>query len=339
MNPEYFQLDVDAKSDLIDQRLAEFLRRGEAVDNLYDATLYALGLDCDDRILRGKRVRPVLCLQTCEALGGLVERAMPFACAIELMHNFCLVHDDLEDGDRVRRDRPSVWVQYGVPHAINIGDHLLSKVFVLLTDEANGLDPDLRLSQMRLVSETLDHTHVGQALDINARDRRDFTMADYLRIAQEKTGYYLSAPILGGAMAAEASEGVLAAIRRFGHYIGPLFQVVDDLIDLTEGKGRGEIGSDIREGKRSYLVAATLEWATPAERERLFDVLDRPRDETTPEDIEHVIALFQRYGALDAARQYAAGLHRAAVDTLRGVPPPLAELLEVAFESLARRTR
>ena len=289
--------------------------------------------------MRGKRVRPVLCLQACEALGGPEERAMPFACAVELVHNFCLIHDDLEDGDRMRRGRPSVWARYGVPHAVNIGDYMLTQVFLLLTEGRPEADPQLAMRQLRLISETLDHTHIGQALDINARTQRAFSMEDYLRIVREKTGYYLAAPILGGAMAADAPESVLRTIRRMGRYIGPLFQVIDDLIDLTEGKGRGEIGSDIREGKRSYLVAATLERATPAEREDLLDILDLPRERTTDEHVAQAISLFERHGALQAARDYAENLYDNAMKLLAEAPRPLAERLGIAFEVLTRRTR
>jgi geranylgeranyl pyrophosphate synthase len=338
MNLEAFQRDVEEKSEAVDRRLAEFLQRGEAVENLHEGLIYALGLDIEDRRLRGKRLRPVLCLQTCEALGGPLERAMPFACAIELVHNFCLIHDDLEDGDRMRHDRPTVWVRYGAPHAINIGDYMLAKVFMLLTEDG-AAEAELRGRQLRLISETLDHTHIGQALDINARSRRDFSMEDYLRIVREKTGYYLAAPILGGAMAAGASEAILEVIRRMGHYVGPLFQVIDDLIDLTEGKGRGEIGSDIREGKRSYLVAATLERAAPEEREQLLEILDRPREETTPQHVAQALALFERHGALQAARQCAEGLHREAARLLADLPEPLAERLQWTLEALTRRTR
>lgn len=337
MNAEAYAADVEKKSDLVDAELIQFLRSDAPIDNLHDSLLYALGLDIDDRRKRGKRVRPVLCLQACETLGGAIDHAMPFACAIELMHNFCLIHDDLEDGDTMRRDRPSVWMKYGEAHAINSGDYMLTRVFKLLADDPRIHEPALRIRLLRLISDTLDHTHIGQALDINARANRDLSHASYLKIVEEKTGYYLAAPILGGAMTAGASEQVLDSIRRFGTFIGPLFQVVDDLIDLTEGKGRGERGSDIREGKRSYLVASVSEKCTAAEKTRLFDILDLPRNETTSAHVDEAIALFEKYAVLNEAREYANALYNDAMETLQDVPPALRELLDTAFKSLAQR--
>jgi geranylgeranyl pyrophosphate synthase len=331
--------DIEAKSGQVDRRLAEFLGRDEAVENLHEALLYSLGLDIEDRIKRGKRVRPVLCLQACEALRGDAERAMPFACAIELVHNFCLIHDDIEDGDQMRRDRPSVWSRYGVPHAINIGDYMLTKVFVMLTQNGAIADPELNLRHLQLITDTLDHTHIGQALDMNARDNVNFSMADYLRIAEEKTGYYLAAPIIGGAMAANADEATIEALRQFGQHIGPLFQIIDDLIDLTEGKGRGETGSDIGEGKRSYLVAFAAENASLAEKKRMFEILDLPREETTPEHIAEIAELFERHGALQSARDFAERLYTDAMQSIAGIPAPLKDLLETTFAHLAKRTR
>lgn len=339
MDSETLKKDVDIKSAWVDERLVEFVTRDEPVDNLHEAMLYAMGLDIDDRLQRGKRIRPVLCLQACEALGGDLERAMPFACAIEIFHNFALVHDDLEDGDRRRRDRDTVWVRYGAPQAVNIGDYMFTKVFALLTEDAPRGEPALDFQLLRLMVETLDHTHIGQALDMNARGKRAFTMDDYLRIAREKTGYYLAAPILGGMMVAGADKEALDGVRRFGQCIGPLYQVIDDLIDLTEGKGRGETGSDVREGKRSYLVAYSAERVTEDERARLFDILDLPRDETNEDHIAFAVELFERYKALEAARSYALELYEDSIQCLSAVPRPLADLLETTFQGLALRKR
>ncbi len=331
--------DIDAKSEQVDTRLAEFLGWDEPVENLHEGLLYSLGLDIEDRIKRGKRIRPVLCLQACEVLGGDIERAMPFACAIELVHNFCLIHDDIEDGDEVRRDRPSMWKRYGVPHAINIGDYMFTKVFVMLTQDGAIADPALNLRHLQLIADTLDHTHIGQALDMSARDNVNFSMPDYMRIAEERTGYYLAAPIIGGAMAAGADEATIKALRQFGQHIGPLFQIIDDLIDLTEGKGRGETGCDICEGKRSYLVAFAAGKATPEEKKRLFEILDLPREKTTPELISEIADLFERHGALQSARDFAEELYDDAMKSISEIPAPLKDLLETTFAHLAKRTR
>lgn len=328
--------DVARLSPRVDEALADLIRREEQVENLHDGVLYALGLDQNDQASRGKRLRPVLCLVTAECLGAQVSSAMPFALAIELFHNFALVHDDIEDGDLMRRGRPTTHRRYGIPQAINIGDYFVCKV---LDTMVNGeqWNAATRLRLLRLMSEIADHTHIGQCLDMNARTSRQFTREDYLRIVREKTGYYLAAPMLGGAIIAGAGEEVLEPLRRLGHAVGPLFQVVDDVIDLTEGKGRGEVGSDIREGKRSYLVAAAAELAAPADRERMYDVLDRPREETSAQDVAWVAELFRACGALEDATRYCEGLRAQALAAINPLPEPLRTRLVEATEALTRR--
>ena len=155
---------------------------------------------------------------------------------------------------------------------------------------------------------------------------------------REKTGYYLAAPIQGGAIVAGAEPRCWRDHRRMAQFLGPLFQIIDDIIDLTDGKGREAIGSDIREGKRSYLVAHAAEHCTPAERERLFDILDKPRKATTRRrDAEAAAELFEKYGAIDAGRAYCAELYeRSRAAVLARLPDALAARLGAVFEMLAR---
>jgi geranylgeranyl pyrophosphate synthase len=335
-----FRTYLAERSDQVDDALLAFLRRGPAVDNLTDGAIYALGLDVDDRTKRGKRLRPVLCLLACESLGGDPEKAMPFAVATELLHNFLLVHDDIEDEDRVRRDRPAVWVRYGMAHGINIGDYLHAKTYEAVLESAHrGVDEATLLRLLRLVATTVVRTGEGQAMDIGARARRDLTLDDYVAMVTEKTGHYLAAPFQGGAMVAGADDAVLDALAAFGKAVGPVFQIADDVIDLTEGKGRGERGSDIREGKRSWLAVYTAGVCTEAERGRLYDILDTPREATTAEDVAWVVDLFARYDAVSAAREAGDALLARGRAALEGVPPRLRENLDIASRFMLERRR
>lgn len=338
MDPQ-LAANVEAKCALVESALEAFARRDAPVANLDDGMAYALGLDLPDRHARGKRIRPALCLLTCEALGGEVQQALPFALAIELMHNFFLVHDDIEDGDEFRRGRPSVWKRYGLAHGINIGDYLLTKVFAAFLTSRAQLTPDLRTALLQLTVETLEHTHAGQALDMNARARNHVTMAEYLEIVANKTGYYLAAPMVGGALVAGAESQVVEAVRAFGRQVGPVFQIVDDVIDLTEGKGRESVGSDIREGKRSFLVAYTEARASEAERRRMFEVLDLPREATGNAEVQEVAALFARYGAVEAARASCREMMDQARTALAPAPERLRQVLVEVFEDLLERKR
>ena len=310
-----------------------------SVSNLTDGVTYALGLDLPRGKARGKRIRPVMCLMTAEDFGATLADAMPFAMAIELMHNFALVHDDIEDGDTVRRNRPAVWCHYGIAHGINIGDYLLVHTYRALMQSSSAVDsnPALRLKLIALMTEVLDHTHQGQALDMNARTTREFSMDDYYRLVREKTGHYLAAPLVGGAMIAGANDEALDILAQYGMHLGPMFQIADDVIDLTEGKGRAEIGSDLREGKRSYLVAWTLQRASELQVKRLLDILDKPRVETTASDVAWAIELFRECGAFDAARTECQRLWEQAVSLLDRLPATPAQSLRNLAEVLLHR--
>jgi geranylgeranyl pyrophosphate synthase len=336
LSPELEQFFAQAQRD-VDSVLRKIITpMGEAIPNLDDALAYALGLDAE-ATNTGKRIRPLLCLLVCNALSGETRAALPFAAAIELMHNFCLVHDDIEDGDEFRRGRPAVWKKFGLPHGINIGDYLFTKIFeALLLDEFEA--PPSRIVRMfELMRSTLDHTHRGQALDMNAREGR-ITAAAYMHLVTEKTGHYLAAPLIAGGIAADAAAEQTAALATFGLMIGPMFQIRDDVIDLTHGKGRESIGSDIREGKRSFLVAHTLEHGPAADQQELLQILDLPREQTTPEHINRALAIFQGCDALNAADKRCEELKASALAALQVLPVILREQLWDVTEYLAGRT-
>ncbi len=331
---------LNETSDEVDMLLDDFFRKGPEIPDLSDAARYSMGLDVVDRNKRGKRIRPILCLIACESLGGSKEAAMPFALASEILHNFLLVHDDIEDEDKMRRERPSVWVKYGVPHAINVGDYLFAKVYeAALGSLERGLDRERMTALIRLVTRTIVHTGEGQALDIGARKRRDMTIDEYIKVTQEKTGYYLACPAIGGAIVAGAEVEIPAALEAYGLCVGPVFQITDDVIDLTEGKGRGEKGSDIMEGKRSFLVVHTSDRCEDSERRKMFEILDKPRDETTPGDVAWVTELFEKYEAVAAARRKGEELLENARRILLPLPSALRENVMAASRYMLERKR
>ena len=220
----------------------------------------------------GKRIRPALCLITCEALGGNIDEAIHFALAIEVMHNMFLMHDDIEDGDTVRRDQPTVWVKYGIANAVNAGDYLLACAFKSILESPVTLENKIKLLQVFTL--TYGKTVEGQALDINARAAEDYSVDKYMEMVQLKTGYYLACGMVGGAIVSGVSEQVVEKIWMLGKTMGPAFQIRDDLIDLTHGKGRGgAIGSDVKEGKASFLYSYTLGVASQTDKKRLHDIM------------------------------------------------------------------
>jgi len=194
-------------SAMVDASAAELLQAGGPIANLHDAAAFALGLDTADPAVRGKRIRPALCALVCEALGGTREEALPFGVSIELLHNFALVHDDIEDGDEFRRGRPAVWIRYGLPHAVNVGDYLFSLVYTSII-RGYSQNPKRLAALLEVIAATTEPLFGGQALDMNARSSTAFHREAYNAIVSRKTGSYLAAPLVGG-----ASSPVPMAIR------------------------------------------------------------------------------------------------------------------------------
>jgi geranylgeranyl pyrophosphate synthase len=318
------------KGRLIEDEL-EKVFSGKDIPNLYDAIQYHMGTG-------GKRLRPVLAIVTCEALGGDSKKVIPFAAACELLHNWLLIHDDIEDGDRIRRNKPALWVKYGLAHGVNAGDLMSQKVYELILDSRNyGVDDATTFRLIQAMVDTAVRTAEGQAMDINLRNENNPTEEKYMKMIKGKTAYYLTVPMVGGAIIAGASETVIKKIIKFGEYAGPAFQIADDLLDLTEGKGRGEIGSDIKEGKRSILVTHCISKCGEEEKERLIEILNKPRDETTKEDILWVKSLFEKYGSLEYARKKGEDLIQKAKSVAAELPPEAGNILSFFADFIIKR--
>lgn len=304
-----------------------------SVKNLHDAVYYHLGTG-------GKRIRPVLAVATCEALRSNVQRIIPFAAACELLHQWLLVHDDIEDGDRVRRDRPSVWVKYGLAHGINIGDYMSQKVYELILRSKNcGVDNETVFRLIDAMVTTVSKTAEGQTMDINLRSNNNPTEKQYMDMVVGKTGHYLTIPMVGGAIVAGADEKLIAKIIKFGEYVGPAFQITDDVLDLTRGKGRGEIGRDIKEGKRSILVVHCLSKCNRKEKALLLDILNKLPDKTTNADVLLVKKLFDKYGSIEYAQSKAKEFVSKTKIITQELPPALRDILNEFADYLVERKR
>ncbi|HXH83538.1 MAG TPA: polyprenyl synthetase family protein, partial [Candidatus Tectomicrobia bacterium] len=284
----------------------------------------------------GKRIRAALCVATCELFGTPYAHGLDFAAAIEHIHNFTLVHDDIADGDTVRRARPSIWKQHGIAHAINIGD-----VFVPLAARAildAGYPDALKLRLLGLTTEHALDMVEGQNLDLALRTRNDAGYEDYVACTAKKTGAFLSLATVGGGMIGGAAEGQLERLREFGRLGGISFQIRDDLLDMDGGKGRPP-GSDVLEGKRTLLVVHAAHQATAADRRRLYAILNRPRVEKTAADVAWVWRLFRRTRADEYAEETAARFIDQACDQVLALPETAAKyrVLRLARYLSARR--
>ncbi|MBN1422125.1 MAG: polyprenyl synthetase family protein [Planctomycetes bacterium] len=267
----------------------------------------------------GKRLRPALCLLACEGFGGDPDLALPFAAAAEVLHNLFLLHDDIEDGDRYRRDRETAWVRFGLANAINAGDFLASRAYRILARAP--LPAPVRLRLIEVFTETYEKTVRGQALDINWRADPSFTVERYRELAELKTGFYLAFNLVGAAIVAGRGGPIEEDLWAFGRALGPAFQIQDDLIDLTAGKGRnGEIGCDVKEGKPGILFAWALGRISAEETRKLIEILSAPREETGDDAVRWVVDVYERTGAFTFAREEAQRLAREAVAILDRLP-------------------
>lgn len=204
----------------------------------------------------GKRVRPLLVTLTCAAAGGDWRRALPAATAVELIHNFSLLHDDIEDNSPVRRGRPTVWTQWGIPQAINTGDSMFSLAHLALHRLEGNSDVETTLKAARILENTCLKLTQGQFLDIAYESREDLSLDDYWPMVSGKTAALIAACTELGALAAGVSNHTRTRYRDFGLNLGLAFQVLDDYLGIwgKPSKTGKSAASDLLEGKKSLPV-------------------------------------------------------------------------------------
>ncbi len=237
----------------------------------------------------GKAVRPALAVLGAEAAGADAHVAIPGAVAMELIHNFSLIHDDIMDGDRTRRHRPTVWDVYGVSDAILVGDALHTLAFQVLVDDSS---PGATAA-LRLLADATAAMITGQAQD-SALDRRsDGTLAECVEMEHNKTAALLGGSVAIGAVLGGAGAGMTAALERFGFELGLSFQAVDDVLGIwgdPEVTGK-PVGNDLRGHKKSLPVMIAFDAGG--------ELADRLRDAFRHELTDAAVA--ELAGRLDAA--------------------------------------
>lgn len=209
----------------------------------------------------GKLLRPVFCLLVFEALTGHFQPALPAAAAIEMIHNFSLIHDDVEDSDRERRGRPTVWMVWGQPLAINAGDYLYTLAFKAVNrlDTAHFSVDRIFAVQQLIVDSCLELT-LGQDMDLRFEQLQEVSTEMYLEMIDKKTGALLEAAILAGAMLGTSDERVIRNYREFAHNIGLAFQIRDDFLGIwgDTAKTGKSADNDLRRKKKTLPVLYAL---------------------------------------------------------------------------------
>jgi geranylgeranyl diphosphate synthase type II len=297
--------------------------------NLYDPIHYILGLG-------GKRMRPVLTLMSAEIFECSYEKALPAALAIEVFHNFSLIHDDIMDDAPLRRGHQTVHEKWDVNTGILSGDAML----ILAYQYFEHYEPVVFRDLAKLFSKTALEVCEGQQWDVDFETRNDVTIAAYLKMIEYKTAVLVAAAMKMGAIIAETTIENADLIYEFGLNLGLAFQLQDDYLDAfgdpeTFGK---QVGGDIIENKKTYLYLKALEFANVEEASRLKQFfLTQP--EVVTEKIESVKTIFQTSGAADATKLAIQEFTFKAFDTLEklSVSEDKKEVLRAFGENLMGR--
>lgn len=279
----------------------------------------------------GKRVRPTLLLLTVSAAEGDWRHALPAAAAVELIHNFSLIHDDIQDDSPMRRGRPTVWKLWGIPQAINAGDAMFTLAQLAMLDLAGSFPAGTVAGAARILNETCALLTQGQYLDMAYERRGDLDIEAYWLMVQGKTAALFSACTQIGASLACATPECRQAYRQFGAELGLAFQVVDDFL--------GVWGEPALTGKSAESDILTRKKSLPI----LFG-LSRKGDfyhawQAGNSDVAELTALLEREGGREFTQQHATRLTQAALQSLEDATPKGAAgqaLRELASDMLQR---
>ena len=304
--------------DSIEAELKEIISRGPA--SLLNIVQYHMGWrdekGCPSQGKSGKFVRSTLCLLSCQAVGGSVDQILPAAAAVEFIHNFSLIHDDIQDGSYERHGQPTVWRLWGQSQAMNTGDLMfaLASLALVKLQETEVLAEQI-VHSFRLLAEACQELCEGQYLDIEYENRFDITIEDYLNMVRKKTAALIAVSTSLGAYLGQGGEKVLY-FRQFGEALGMAYQISDDVLGIwgsNERTGK-PVEEDIQQRKKTLPIVYALrnnDSRDKAELERLYS-----QERIEREDISTVVEILDRLGARDYAQNLAEQYYRRALERL-----------------------
>ena len=327
-------------------RISDALHSSLSAGNLrvYDMLRYYMGwVDVDGNpcvATEGKALRPTLCLFACEASGGSVREAVPIAAALELIHNFSLIHDDIQDRDETRHHRPTLWSVWGIPEALVAGNVLRVIADVSLERlDHEGVEPDRALASVGLLTEAYLEMIEGQHMDISYEGRPDIGMQDYLTMISRKTGALIRCSMNLGAVIGTRDEATVDAFRACGKSLGYVFQIRDDVLGVwgDEAVTGKPVGADIQRKKNSFPVVYAMSEASDDDRRTLIDIYRQ--EDITDGDVETVLHIMDGIGVKDHAQSLAARHCDRAMEAVSSVelaPGTRRELEELSHFLLVR---
>jgi geranylgeranyl diphosphate synthase type II len=270
---------LSSRKKIVDETLSRLLLDSAKPETkLHDSMRYSI-------LAGGKRLRPILCIAAGEGVGGTIEQILPVACAIEMIHTYSLIHDDLPsmDDDSLRRGVPTNHSVFGEALAILAGDALLSDAFFIISNECilNGLGHALVLDVIRDISKAVGSQGMvdGQALDLALEGRKEVTLELVERMHSLKTGSLIEASVVSGSRIGGANENEISSLRKYARCIGLSFQIIDDVLNVEGGAeiGKGR-GTDARKKKATYPGLLGLEKSKRLALELTEEAVEELRD-------------------------------------------------------------
>jgi geranylgeranyl diphosphate synthase type I len=270
-------------------------------------------------ITTAKRIRPALCLLSCELIGGQLSDALPAATAIELLHNFSLIHDDIQDGSPDRHNRPTLWWQWGPAQAINAGDGMHALAHQALT----GLIKDDEIQSFVSATNRLDEACLllceGQHDDIDFQEKINLAPSDYMEMARLKTGALMGTSMALGAICGTTNPQIIDAFHQCGEKLGMAFQIVDDLLDLWPKDGLTTPPGDILSKKKTLPVIYAFSRAEVKQKRRLGSIYFKRVLDT--QDVTDILEIIEDIGAREYSVETAQALCADALDGLHTALP------------------
>ena len=281
------------------------------------------GGEMDTSLNQGKALRPTLCLFACNALADDYSRAVPAAAAVELIHNFSLVHDDIQDHDVERRHQPTVWHLWGIPKALWSGNVMQCTGDLSMLDSAGqNTSPATVLQISKILTDSYLEMIQGQCLDLNFESRTDIKADEYLYMIACKTGALIRCALEIGALLATDDTSAVKAFAEFGNHLGQVFQIRDDYLGIwgdqaTLGKATD---SDIRRRKKSYPVVFALERASGRAMDDLLRIYGQ--EELEEDDVQRVLAVLDEVGSQEHSQRLTEAAAVRALEALKAVSLP-----------------
>ena len=281
------------------------------------------GSDMETPLSQGKALRPTLCLFACDALADDFSKALPAAAALELIHNFSLIHDDIQDQDIERRHQPTVWHLWGIPKALSAGNAMqCTGDLALLEAGGENVAPETVLRVSGILTESYLEMIQGQCMDLEFESRMDIKAEEYLYMIACKTGALFRCGLEIGALLATDDTATVQAFANFGDHLGQAFQIRDDYLGIwgdeaTLGKSTA---TDIRRRKKSYPVVFALERASGRAMDDLIRIYGK--EELEEDDVQRVLAVLDEVGSQEHAQRLTEAAAARALEALKPVSLP-----------------